>query len=313
MAPLSTTIEEAIARVEDWKGCDVSYSSVGGGVTNPNFKVKVDGKNFFLKIPGVGTDFINREVCHQANVLASESGAGPTFRYYFPDTAVEIVDWLDGYRTLTFGDVYNEKIFKMIFEKIRAFHNLPGAKLDLEQNVFDQAHDMINRVVENGSYLPAWHDKMVYLINACEDAIKTNGIDSKPCHNDFWTNNIMYNEETGDMKIIDFEYASMNDPYYDLGLCATCYFTDAMEEELCKVYHGGEFNPVGFAKEKIYKIAGDIKWSYWALYQSLTSDIEFDYMNWYGQKVARLQGNWNDPRLDMWLNLLNGKPVFRKF
>ena len=61
-----TNIDEAVARVADWQGKDVSYEPVAGGITNPNFKVFVDGKAYFLKIPGAGTDFINRDVCHAA-------------------------------------------------------------------------------------------------------------------------------------------------------------------------------------------------------------------------------------------------------
>jgi len=34
-------------------------------------------------------------------------------------------------------------------------------------------------------------------------------------------------------------------------------------------------------------------------------------MNWYGQKIARLQHLWLDPRLDMWINMLNGQPMFK--
>ena len=30
-----TTIDEAIARVDDWKGKEISYKPVSGGVTNP--------------------------------------------------------------------------------------------------------------------------------------------------------------------------------------------------------------------------------------------------------------------------------------
>ena len=52
MAIVKTNIDEAIARIDDWKGKKVTYAPVAGGITNPNFKVNVDGTNFFLKIPG---------------------------------------------------------------------------------------------------------------------------------------------------------------------------------------------------------------------------------------------------------------------
>lgn len=310
MGVIKTNIDEAIARVADWQGKEITYEPVPGGITNPNYKVNVAGKNFFLKIPGAGTDFIDRPNCHAANMIAAETDVGAKVCYYFEDTGVEIFEWLEGYKTLTFGDIYTEKIFTKIFEGIAKFHNIQGKTLPLTQSLFEQAWDMIDRA-KQGGYLPPWHDKMLYLLSTCEEAINKNGVILKPCHNDFWTNNMMYSAEKDDLKIIDFEYASMNDPYYDLGLIATGnYFTEAMDVDLCKIYHG-EFDEMGFARMKLYKVVGEIKWIYWSLQQVINSDVEFDYMNWYGQKIARLQHLWLDPRLDIWINMMNGKPIFR--
>lgn len=308
---LRTTIEEAITRVDNWKGKEITYEPVAGGITNPNFKVKVDGINYFLKIPGDGTDFINRKVCHEANVIADVSNAGPKVYYYFEDTGVEIFQWLDGYRQVTYGDIYNKEIFEEIFKKIKSFHNLDEKPLELKQSIFDQAWDM-NERAKKGGYMPPFNDKMEYLLKTIEKAL-SGSQELKPCHNDFWTNNLMYNEETKDLKIIDYEYASMNDPYVDLGLIsATNYFTEAMDVEMIKIYNDGVFDELAFAKMKLNKIACDIKWAYWALYQAANSNVEFDYMNWYGQKMARLQHFWLDPRLDYWLELVQGKNIFRK-
>lgn len=303
-----TTIDEAIARVDDWKGKEISYKPVSGGITNPNFKVDVEGEHFFLKIPGAGTDYINREVCHEANVIADESKAGPRVYYYFEDTGVEIFQWLDGYRQVTFGDVYDKDIFQSIFERIRDFHHLETKPLNLKQSIFEQAWDM-NARAKKGGYISPFNDKMEYLLSAIEKAL-AGSEELCPCHNDFWTNNLMYNEETDDLKIIDYEYASMNDPYVDLGLIsAVNYFTEDMDVEMMKIYGGGKVDERAFARMKLNKIACDIKWAYWALYQAASSNVEFDYMNWYGQKMARLQHFWLDSRLDYWLDVAREKSI----
>ncbi len=49
--------EEAIARIADWKGHDVRYEELGGGITNHNYIVWVDGgppqgKKYVLRVPG---------------------------------------------------------------------------------------------------------------------------------------------------------------------------------------------------------------------------------------------------------------------
>ena len=144
---ITTTIKEAIARIKDWEGKKISYTSVTGGITNPNYKVTVDEEDFFLKIPGTGTDFIDRFNCHMANVIADKSGAGPKVYYFFEDTGVEVFEWLDGYRQVTYGDIYKEKIFKKIFNKLSDYHNIENEKLPQTQSLFEQAWDM-NGMIE---------------------------------------------------------------------------------------------------------------------------------------------------------------------
>jgi hypothetical protein len=89
---------EAINRIEEWKGQEISYKEVPIGITNPTWTIRVGGRRYFRKIPGKGTEkFIDRDAVHLANVMAAESGCGPKVAYWFPDTRVEVFDWLEGY------------------------------------------------------------------------------------------------------------------------------------------------------------------------------------------------------------------------
>lgn len=308
---IKTTVEEAVARVKEWSDKNIKIDPVLGGITNPNFKINVDGKNYFLKIPGAGTDaFIDRKNCHQANIIAMEIGAGPVVTHFFPDTGVEIWEWLEGYRQVTWGDMYNEELFNTIAKSIYKFHNIKDKELPLKQTLFEQSWQMIE-LAKNCGYIPPWHDRFLFILEKIEKVITNDGIDFKPCHNDFWSNNFMYSDEKKDFKMIDFEYTSMNDPYNDLGCWAAINdFTEDKDVHLCMSYHG-KWDEKGFAKIKLYKIVADIKWGYWALQQYVNSDVNFDYMNWWGIKIGRLQHFIIDPRLDYWLNLLEGKPNFK--
>ncbi len=88
---LKTDIESAVYRVDEWKNCRLEYNSAGNGITNPNYIVTADNKNYFLKIPGAGTDsFIDRDNCHEANIIAMKSNSGPEVFKYYSDTGVEI-------------------------------------------------------------------------------------------------------------------------------------------------------------------------------------------------------------------------------
>jgi len=76
--PLS--LEVAIARVPRWAGAkELKTTPSGGGITNQNFRVDVDGESFVLRICGDDTDLlgISREAEYAASLAAGELGIAP--------------------------------------------------------------------------------------------------------------------------------------------------------------------------------------------------------------------------------------------
>jgi len=306
---IATNIDEAIARIDDWAGKEISYEPVAGGITNPNYKVTVDGTSYFLKIPGAGTDFIDRDNCHAANQIASDANVGAKVYYYFADTGVEVFEWMDGRRTTVLGDMYNKDICMAAIRAIRDFNNYP-ATLPVEESIFDQARDMLARCQE-GDYIPPWHKTMWYWMDRIEGAFKTAGMESKPCHNDYWFNNFMWSDEKGDGKIIDIEYASMNEPIFDVALWLQGFATEDIMRDAIIEYNYGEYDEKKFAKLNLARMACEIKWIYWALQQAVNSNVAFDYYNWYTGKADRLRYYMVDNRLDYWCNTLEGRNSWR--
>ena len=301
-----------IHQIEDWQGKKLHYERVTGGITNPNWKVVVEGQAYFVKIPGKGTEaFIDRRNAHAASLIAARAGIGPRVCYFLDDKGVEVQEWLDGYRPLNFGDVYNPKIFTAMVENIRKFHQNPGGSLPLTQTPFEQTRIWIRLAKEQKSYLPPEMPRMEWLVDQIEEAVLVAGINFVPCHNDYWTANYLYNENTPDLKLIDYEYAAMSDECWDFADISTGnYFTEGMDVAWIRHYNG-TYDEMKFARFKLYKILKDIAWSMWSLLQARNSTVQdFDYYNWFGSKMARLRQNWNDPRMDYWLNLLKGGSIF---
>ena len=297
---------EAINRVDDWKGSKITYETVTGGITNPNWKVTVNGQSYFVKIPGRGTNkFIDRNNAHIANLIASKEGIGPKAYYFFEDTGVEILEWLENYRTLNYGDVFNRQLFLQIIETIKKFHQHKELELPSKKSPFEQTFEMIKLAKEVGGYLPPEIDRMEWLAHQIEASIMKSGINYVPCHVDHWTANYLYNEDKKDLKLTDFEYAAMNDEGWDFaGISGTNYFTEAMDQEWIKHYYGVH-DEVKFARFKLFKILTEICWSMWSSVQITQSSVKgFDYYMWMGTKLSRLRSYWNDPRLDYWLTLL---------
>lgn len=171
---------------------------------------------------------------------------------------------------------------------------------------------MLAMAREFNGYLPPEIDRMEWLVERIAEAVTAAGIEHVPCHNDLWSANFVWIEAEREIMLLDFEYASMNDECFDLGIwSAVNYFTEEMDFELIRYYYGG-FDEAKFARMKLYKILQDIKWAMWSCVNAVNSPVsDFDYFEWLGGKMARLRSFWNDPRLDSWLNLLHGKPMFK--
>lgn len=305
-------IVSVIDRVKEWRGQKPRYELVPGGKTNVNWKVTVEDLSYFVKIPGVGTDkFIDRKNCHEANLIAQNTGIGPKVFKFFEDTGVEIFEWIEDCEPGKFGDVFNGERFYQMVDVARKFHSYKDIRLPLVQTAFEQTENMLKMARELKGYIPYEIDRMEWLFRNIEEAIMTAKIDYVPCHNDLWSANFVWIDGRRKVKLLDYEYASMNDECYDLGIwSAVNYFTEAMQMELVKYYYG-EFNENKFARVKLYQILQEIKWAMWSCVQAVNSPVStFDYFEWLGAKMARLRGFWNDPRLDYWLNLLKGKPIF---
>ena len=97
------TPEDIIARIDDWKGKDVRYEELGGGITNHNYIVWVDGgpekggKKYVMRVPGIGTDmFIDRDVERDCMIQAAKVGVGPAVAYQIDPEGALVIDFVEG-------------------------------------------------------------------------------------------------------------------------------------------------------------------------------------------------------------------------
>jgi thiamine kinase-like enzyme len=51
-------IDDVITNIQEWKGKSISVQPVSGGLTNANYKVLVDGKPYFVRVPGESTELL---------------------------------------------------------------------------------------------------------------------------------------------------------------------------------------------------------------------------------------------------------------
>ena len=55
---MTITIEEVVQKIDDWRNKQVEIQEMTGGMTNKNFKAIVDGRPFFVRVPGASTELL---------------------------------------------------------------------------------------------------------------------------------------------------------------------------------------------------------------------------------------------------------------
>ena len=92
-----SVIEDVVSRIDDWVGKDVSVITLSGGLTNTNYKVVVDGKPYFVRVPGESTELlaIDRNNEYHNTKAAGEAGVAPKILHHLPEYNVMVIEFLD--------------------------------------------------------------------------------------------------------------------------------------------------------------------------------------------------------------------------
>jgi thiamine kinase-like enzyme len=294
---MSVTINDVISWVDDWKGKQVSSRPMEG-LTNPNWLVEVDGVPYFVRIPGEGSELLaidrNNEL-HNTKA-ASESGAGPTVLYAFPEHGVMVLKFIDG-KTMSNETLNEPGMPKRIATSLKMLHAGPRFLQDF--NMFRLTEFYLGVASDHQVTIPdRFHPRMA-AVHQIEEAMNANPIATVPCHNDLLAAN--YIDDGNILRLVDFEYSGNNDPTFELGNTAQeLEYDEARRVELCEAYFG-KSAPDKLARMKLNMIMSDVGWTLWAAIQAKISKIEFDFWGWAVERWARAEAKMDSAEFADWL------------
>lgn len=263
------------------------FSVMGGGLTNRNYKVTLtNGKKIAMRIAGQGTnEYLNRAAeKHNASIV---SGLGINAEIYFFDlkTGSQLSHFIDG-RTLEPGDFKtNREILKKAAELMRKYHcgNMEFA------DVFNPIRETQGylKILRDSNFAEAYEEfpeirkQMLSVMQAYVNCPQKR----VPCHNDPLAANFMLEGER--LYLIDWEYAGMNDPTFDL---AAVINENELDEETAEFflecYYGGSLTEEQRARVHISRFVADVLWCVWSLVQ-INSGKDHDLYWEYGKDRAQ--------------------------
>lgn len=291
-------IEEAISKIEDWEGKEVSIEPLSGGLTNSNFCVTVDGKPYFIRVPGESTELLaidRRNEVHNTRA-AAEAGVAPSVLYHLPQYDVMVLEFLHG-RTMSKTSLNQPGMPTRMAQSIKKLH--AGPRFYSDFNMFRLTEYYLKLCEERGIKIPDGYRERMTTVNRIEEAMAVHPLPPVPCNNDLLAENYMDGGET--LWLIDYEYSGNNDPTFELGnTCQEMEFDDAQIHEVCAAYFG-EASPDKIARMKLNMIMSDVGWGLWAAIQEEISTIEFDFSGWAMDRWNRAVQKMDSAEFPRWL------------
>lgn len=237
------------------------------GMTNKSFLFTCEGKRYVMRIPGEGTEkLINRGEESTVYSVINGKKISDDVIYINPENGYKIARYFENARVC---DALNLQDIKTCMKKLRDFHGIK-LKVQHEFDIFEKieyyeklwngipsVYKDYQKTKEN-----VWRLKS-YINKYAEEKVLTH-IDAVP-DNFLFVKNEKGEEET---RIIDWEYAGMQDPHVDIAMfCIYALYDRTQVNQLICAYF-----PEGCTEEIRIKIycyiaACGLLWSNWCEYK----------------------------------------------
>jgi len=280
---------------------------IAEGNTNRNWRARYRGRDAVIRLCEPGTELlgIDRASEREAGRRAAAGGYGPEVLAELPERGVLVCEWLGG-GVLPVEAVRGEALPELA-AALRAFHG--GSPLPAKFDVFRVAERHLALAREHGVEVPAGAETAMALAGRIEAALAGHPEHAhRPCHNDLLTTNLLYSSPpTPRLRIVDWEYAGMNDPFFDLGnLAVNNEFAEEHERRLLELYFGAPATPRRWAALRLMRIVSDLREGAWGLAQRVVSRLDRDYVAYADRYLQRLVDASSDPRVERWLEEARG-------
>lgn len=295
-------------RVQPWRGQARALRALDGGITNHNWLVTIaagpadepGGGRFVLRAPGGNSALLGIDRGHEREAAerAAGLGVGPEVVAFVEPEGALVSRFVPDARTLTPADLARPDVLAAAVELVHRFHG--SAPIDGVFDWFDVPCDYAAKSRSRGVAVPPGFDQALERAREVKRAFDASADPPVPAHNDLLGANFLRDPD-GRLWLIDWEYAGMNDRYFDLGnFAVNNELDDDGDEALVEAYFG-EVTMGRIARLRLMKVMSDFREAMWGLVQVGTEALDVDYAAYAAAHFDRLLTNASSPR---WSRLL---------
>jgi thiamine kinase-like enzyme len=263
-----------------WPGRDLAIEPLGGGITNRNFKVETDGRRYVLRIGGRDTELlgIDRSAEHAASRIAADLGLGPEVVAFVEPEGYLVTKYVDG----EVGKVDVERVGAAL----RRLHGGPSFPGRFDSFRVVEAYSATAQ--EHGVRVPSAYERAKGLADQIER--RRSPAPLRPCHNDLLNANFI--DDGVRLVLVDWEYAGMGDPFFDLGNFAVNHELTKESERALLTAYGSE----DAAALVLMRFMSDFREAMWGIVQLAISELDFDFAAYADEHFERLARTAAEPR-----------------
>jgi thiamine kinase-like enzyme len=294
---LRDELVRAMQRVPELAGRDLTLRALSGGITNRNFLVEAAGtaERWVIRLAGNDTHLlgISREVEHAATVAAAGVGVGPEVTAFIRPEGYLVTRFIVG-RPVSEEAVHRPDTLARVAESIRRIHDgppIPGLFVPFR---IVQAYRAL--AASRGVTIPPEYELADAAARRIELALLSSPIALRPCHNDLLNANFI--DDGTRIRIVDWEYAGMGDPFFDLGNFSTNHSLSTDEDRQLLAAYEGDVRPDRLARLTLMRTISDFREAMWGVLQQGISTLDVDFVAYAAEHFDRLLAGATTPAFE---------------
>lgn len=233
------------------------------GMTNRSFLFSCRNQRYIMRIPGEGTDLlIKRDEESAVYDVIKNKDICDDIVYISPLNGYKITRYLESSRVC---DPDNEEDLVRCMKKLRDFHSLNlkvGHKFDIFKQIdfYEYLWDGAPSVYRDYNDTKIKAFELKEYIDNCKTEMCLTHIDAVP-------DNFLFTAD-GDIRLIDWEYAGMQDPHVDIAMfCIYALYDRKQVDRLIDIYFENKCEKQTRFKIYCYIAACGLLWSNWCEYK----------------------------------------------
>jgi aminoglycoside phosphotransferase (APT) family kinase protein len=292
---MTEVVDDLAARL--WSGRVRSIEVLAHGITNSNYVVDLGDERVVVRVPGNDTHLLGIDRSNEvvAGGLAAAIGVGPEVLATDQTTGCIVFRFIDG-RPISTTELAEEPMLRLFAETLRRVHH--AGTTPTIWNPYDVIRDHRDVAGARGVLAPF---DIAFALAVLERIESVRPF--RPTvlgHNDLLNANFLFDDR---LRIVDWEYAGMSDPFFDLANVAVNNgFPLDAEITLLRHYVGDVSEPV-VSTLHLMKIVSELREAMWGVVQMAISSLTVDFAAYASERGEHAIALSRDGDLDEHLEL----------